>query len=78
MAIFASLIFQKKHKIRENMTYLQAVIKADKKASHHKRRVEYYRRRAMSKQEGCLPDGPAMGPFKTHKEALKDAQENRE
>jgi hypothetical protein len=25
---------------------------------------------------GCLPDGPAMGPFKTRKEALEDAQES--
>jgi hypothetical protein len=26
---------------------------------------------------GCLPDGPATGPFKTHKEALKDAQDSQ-
>lgn len=26
---------------------------------------------------GCLPDGPAMGPFKTYKEALKDAQDSQ-
>lgn len=24
---------------------------------------------------GCLPDGPAMGPFKTQQEALEDAQD---
>lgn len=27
---------------------------------------------------GCLPDGPAIGPFKTRQEALKDAQSNYE
>jgi len=27
---------------------------------------------------GCLPDGPAIGPFKTRKQALKDAQDNGE
>jgi len=25
---------------------------------------------------GCLPDGPAIGPFKTRKEALADAQDS--
>jgi hypothetical protein len=25
---------------------------------------------------GCMPDGPAIGPFKTQAEALADAQEN--
>jgi hypothetical protein len=25
---------------------------------------------------GCMPDGPAIGPFKTAKEALEDAQSN--
>ena len=29
-----------------------------------------------SRFPGCLPDGPAMGPFKTRKEALEDAQES--
>ena len=24
---------------------------------------------------GCIPDGPAMGPFKTHAEAIADARE---
>ncbi len=27
---------------------------------------------------GCIPDGPAMGPFKTHEEALADAREGTE
>ena len=27
---------------------------------------------------GCLPDGPAIGPFKTRAEALADAQQDAE
>jgi|SRR5215469_2126924 len=27
---------------------------------------------------GCLPDGPAIGPFDSYKEALQDAQSNQE
>ena len=27
---------------------------------------------------GCLPDGPAIGPFKTYAEALADAREGME
>jgi hypothetical protein len=27
---------------------------------------------------GCLPDGPATGPFKTYREALADAQKGNE